>query len=315
MTGPEVSVVVPTFNRPQYLRAAIDSVFAQTFTDWELIVADDGSEGETATYLAALASRPKVKVLRLAHTGNPGAVRNAACRAAQGDYIAFLDSDDVWLPEKLALQIASLRAHPERGWSHTAFAVIDESGDLLRGARARWWPAVEGWILEGLIRMETVIATSSLIVKRRLLAQVGGFDRKLRMCEDYDLFLRFAGLTEIDGIRGTLLHKRRHAENYSDLTIAFEDRGYALEKMLVASTDRSLRSLLRRERAKAAAGLARSQASGGGRWAALRTVVRSSQHSWGYREWWLGSAKAAARAVTPSGVLRLARAVVGRGRG
>jgi glycosyltransferase involved in cell wall biosynthesis len=315
VTGPEVSVVVPTFNRPQYLRAAIDSVFAQTFTDWELIVADDGSEGETATYLAALASRPKVKVLRLAHTGNPGAVRNAACRAAQGDYIAFLDSDDVWLPEKLALQIASLRAHPERGWSHTAFAVIDESGDLLRGARARWWPAVEGWILEGLIRMETVIATSSLIVKRRLLAQVGGFDRKLRMCEDYDLFLRFAGLTEIDGIRGTLLHKRRHAENYSDLTIAFEDRGYALEKMLVASTDRSLRSLLRRERAKAAAGLARSQASGGGRWAALRTVVRSSQHSWGYREWWLGSAKAAARAVTPSGVLRLARAVVGRGRG
>lgn len=315
MTGPEVSIVVPTFNRPQYLRAAIDSVFAQTFTDWELIVADDGSEGETAAYLAALASRPKVKVLRLAHTGNPGAVRNAACRAAQGDYIAFLDSDDVWLPEKLALQIASLRAHPERGWSHTAFAVIDESGDLLRGARARWWPAVEGWILESLIKMEPVIATSSLIVRRRLLEQAGGFDRKLRMCEDYDLFLRCAGLTEIDGIRGTLLHKRRHAENYSDLTIAFEDRGYALEKMLVTSTNRSLRSLLRRERAKAAAGLARSQASGGGRWAALRTVVRSSQHSWGYREWWLGSAKAAARAVTPSGVLRLARAMVGRGRG
>ena len=267
---------MPTFNRPQYLRAAIDSVFAQTFTDWELIVADDGSEGETAAYLAALASRPKVKVLRLAHTGNPGAVRNAACRAAQGDYIAFLDSDDVWLPEKLALQIASLRAHPERGWSHTAFAVIDESGDLLRGARARWWPAVEGWILEGLIRMETVIATSSLIVKRRLLAQVGGFDRKLRMCEDYDLFLRFAGLTEMDGIRGTLLLKRRHAENYTDDAIALEDRGRALEKILAVSTDRALRTTLHRERAKVAAGLARSQAVGGGRWAALCTLARSS---------------------------------------
>jgi glycosyltransferase involved in cell wall biosynthesis len=314
VTSPEVSVVVPTYNRPQYLRAAIDSVFAQTFTDWELIVADDGSEGETAAYLAALANAPRVKVLRLAHTGNPGAVRNAACRAARGEYIAFLDSDDVWLPEKLALQVASLRSHPQRGWSHTAFAVIDESGELLRGARARWWPAVEGWILESLIKMEPVIATSSLIVRRRLLGQVGEFDLNLRMCEDYDLFLRFAGLTEMDGIRETLLHKRRHAENYSDLTIAFEDRGHALQKMLVASTDRTLRSLLRRERAKAAAGLARCQASGGGRWAALRTVVRSSQYSWGYREWWLESAKAAARAVAPSGVLRVARAVAGRRR-
>jgi glycosyltransferase involved in cell wall biosynthesis len=314
VTGAVVSVVVPTFNRPQYLRAAIDSVFAQTFTDWELIVADDGSEGETAAYLAALASRPKVKVLRLAHTGNPGAVRNAACRAAQGEYIAFLDSDDVWLPEKLALQIASLRSHPERGWSHTAFAVIDESGDLLRGARARWWPAVEGWILESLIKMEPVIATSSLIVRRRLLGQVGGFDRKLRMCEDYDLFLRFAGLSEIDGIRGTLLLKRRHAENYTDDAIALEDRGRALEKILAVSTDRSLRTTLHRERAKVAAGLARSQAVGGGRWAALCTLARSSQYSWGYREWWLGGAKAAARAVTPAGVLRVARAVAGRAR-
>jgi glycosyltransferase involved in cell wall biosynthesis len=310
-----VSVVVPTYNRPQYLRAAIDSVFAQTFTDWELIVADDGSEGETAAYVAALANQPKVKVLRLAHTGNPGAVRNAACRAARGEYIAFLDSDDVWLPEKLALQVASLRSRPQRAWSHTAFTVIDESGELLSGARSRWWPAVDGWILESLIKMEPVIAMSSLIVRRRLLEQVGGFDNKQRMCEDYDLFLRFAGLTEMDGIRETLLHKRRHAENYSDDTIALEDRGRALEKMLVVSTDRTLRSLLRRERAKVAAELARSQAIGGGRWAALRTVVRSSQYSWGYRAWWLGSAKAAARAVTPSGVLRVARAVVGRGRG
>ena len=305
---------MPTFNRLQYLRSAIDCVFAQTFTDWELIVADDGSEGETAAYVAALANQPKVKVLRLAHTGNPGIVRNAACGAAQGEYIAFLDSDDVWLPEKLALQVASLRSHRERGWSHTAFAVIDASGELLGGARSRWWPAADGWILESLIKMETVIATSSLIVRRRLLEQVGGFDDQQRMCEDYDLFLRFAGLTEMDGIRETLLLKRRHAENYTDDAIALEDRGRALEKILAVSTDRSLRATLHRERAKVAAGLARSQAVGGGRWAALCTLARSSQYSWGYREWWLGGAKAAARAVTPAGVLRVARAVAGRPR-
>jgi len=313
VTGPAVSVVVPTFNRLQYLRSAIDSVFAQTFTDWELIIADDGSEGGTAAYVAALANQPGVKVLRLAHTGNPGTVRNSACRAALGEYIAFLDSDDVWLPEKLALQVASLRSHRQRGWSHTAFAVIDESGEPLRGP-SRWWPAADGWILESLIKMETVIATSSLIVRRELLEQVGGFDHKQRMCEDYDLFLRIAGLTEMDGIRETLLLKRRHAENYTDDAVALEDRGRALEKILTVSTDRSLRTTLHRERAKVAAGLARSQAVGGGRWAALCTLARSSQYSWGYREWWLGGAKAAARAVTPAGVLRVARAVAGRGR-
>jgi glycosyltransferase involved in cell wall biosynthesis len=314
VTSPEVSIVLPTFNRLQYLRPAIDSVFAQTFTDWELIVADDGSEGETAAYLAALADPPQVKVLRLPHTGNPGAVRNAAWRAALGEYIAFLDSDDVWLPQKLALQIASLRSHPHRGWSHTAFAVIDDSGNQLTGARARWWPATEGWILDRLIKMETVIAIPSVVVRRQLLEQVGGFDLKQRMCEDYDLWLRLAVLSEIDGVREPLLLVRSHREHFHKDPIVFEDRGRALEKMLAASTDRSLHSMLRRERAKVAVGLAHNQAVYGGRWTALRTLVKSSRYSWGYREWWLGGAVAAARAVTPAGVLRIARFVVGRSR-
>jgi glycosyltransferase involved in cell wall biosynthesis len=315
MTSPEVSVVLPTFNRLKYLRVAVDSVFTQTFTDWELIVADDGSEGETAAYVAALANRPKVKVLRLAHTGNPGAVRNAACRAARGEYIAFLDSDDVWLPEKLALQVASLRSHPQRGWSHTAFAVIDESGGPLTGADARWWPAAEGCILEPLIKREVSVAISSVIVKRRLLEQLGGFDLEQPACNDYDLWLRLAGLSEIDGVSEILLHKRRQHDPYYHSTMVFEDMGRAIAKLLAISTDRSLHSMLRRERAKVAAGLARSQAIRGDRWAALGTLARSSQYAWGYAEWWLGGAEAAARAVTPSGVLRVARAVVGRGRG
>ena len=315
MTGPEVSVVLPTFNRLQYLRPAVDSVFAQTFTDWELIVADDGSEGETATYLEALADRPRVKLLRLPHTGNPGAVRNAACRVARGEYVAFLDSDDVWLPEKLQLQLASLRSQPQRGWSHTAFTVVDELGEPLRGARARSWPAAEGWILASLIKMETVIAIPSVIVKRQLLEQVGGFDVGQRMCEDYDLWLRLGASSEIDGIRQTLLCVRSHREHFHKYPIVLEDRARALEKALAASTDRSLRSLLRRERAKAAAGLARSQVIYEGRWAALRTLAKSSQYSWGYLEWWRGGAGTAVRAATPASLRRVARHLVGGSRG
>jgi glycosyltransferase involved in cell wall biosynthesis len=315
VTNPQVSVVVPTYNRPQYLRAAIDSVFAQTFTDWELIVADDGSDGETAAYVAALANPPKVQVLRLAHTGNPGAVRNAACRAARGEYIAFLDSDDVWLPEKLALQVASLRSHPQRRWSHTAFAAIDESGELLTGSRARWCAAVEGRILEPVIKMEVTIAISSVIIHRKLLEHIGGFDPEQPACNDYDLWLRLAGSSEIDGVSETLLHKRRQLDPYYHSTMVFDEIGRAIAKLLAISTDRNLNSILRRQRAKVAAGLARTQAISGSRGAALRTLLKSWRYSWGYREWWLGGAKAAARAVTPSGVLRAARAVVGRGRG
>ncbi|MGH8209428.1 MAG: glycosyltransferase family 2 protein [Steroidobacteraceae bacterium] len=315
MTSPTVSIVLPTFNRLKYLRPAVDSVFAQRFTDWELIVADDGSEGDTAAYLAALADPPRVRVLRLPHSGNPGAVRNAAWQVARGEYIAFLDSDDVWLPEKLALQVESLRSHPERGWSHTAFAVIDDSGNLLTGARARRWPAAEGWVLPSLIKMEIVIAIPSVMVRRRLLARVGGFDVKQRMCEDYDLWLRLAGLSEIQGVRETLLLVRSHREHFHSDPIVFEDRGRALEKALAASTDRGMHSMLRRERAKAAACLARSQAVHGGRWAALRTLVRSARYSWGYREWWMGGAHTAARAMAPEGIVRIARSVVRRRRG
>jgi glycosyltransferase involved in cell wall biosynthesis len=316
MALPTVSVVLPTFNRLQYLRLTIDSVFAQTFEAWELIIADDGSDDETLAYLSGIAQRPRVKLLRLPHTGNPGAVRNAAMRAARGQYIAFLDSDDVWMPEKLALQVASLEAHPERGWSHTAFAVIDDSGNLLTGARARWWPAAEGWILKQLIKMEVVVAIASVIVRRQLLEQLGGFDLEQRVCEDYDLWLRLARLSEIDGVRETLLHKRGHRVPYHyDNTMVFEYLGRALAKLLAADTDRSLHSIVRRERAKAAACLARSQAVDGGRWAALRTLVRSSRYSWGYREWWMGGVHTAARAMAPEGILRIARSVLRSRRG
>ena len=315
MTSPTVSIVLPTFNRLKYLQPAVDSVFSQTFTDWELVIADDGSEGETAAYLETLAQRPEVKVLRLPHTGNLGALRNAAWQAAGGEYIAFLDSDDVWLPEKLASQVASLRRNPTRGWSHTAFAVIDESGGLLTGAQARWWPADEGWVLKGLITMTTVIAIPSVMVRRQLLEQVGGFDASLRVCEDYDLWLRIAGSSEIDGVREILLHKRTHRESYYNDTMVLEDRARALEKVLAAGNAPALHSTLRRERAKLAAQVARNQAFLGSRWAALRTLARSSQYSWGYHEWWLGGAHAAARAMAPASIVRFARAMVRRGGG
>lgn len=307
MTSPEVSIILPTYNRLQFLRAAVGSVFAQTFSDWELIVADDGSAGETAAYLAELADQPRITVVRLPHSGNPGAVRNAALSAARGALVAFLDSDDLWLPHKLDRQLASLREHPQRSWGHTAFVVIDEAGQPLTGSQARAWPAGEGWVLEKLIRMELVIAPASVIVRRHALEQLGGFDVAQRACEDYDLWLRLARSSELDGIAEPLTLKRLHQQPFYASATVFEDRGRALEKLLAASSDPALHAVLRRERARVAAGLARVHAACGGRWAAVRTLARSSRYSWGYGAWWLGGAEAAVRAATPASMLRLAR--------
>src|ERR1700688_1486822 len=146
-----VSIILPTYNRLEFLRPAIESVFAQTFEDWELVIADDGSSADTRTYLETLDDPPRIKVIWLPHSGRPSVVRNAALREARGEYVAFLDSDDVWLPRKLEIQIASLRCHAARKWSYPRFSLLDRSGNPTPSARTRCWPAPSGWILENLL--------------------------------------------------------------------------------------------------------------------------------------------------------------------
>lgn len=313
MNDPMVSVIMPTYNRLRHLRATVASVLAQTFGRWELIVADDGSDEETLAFLKSLSEHPRVRLLQLPHSGNPVMPRNAGMRAARGEYIAFLDSDDVWLPQKLALQVESLERHRSRGWGHTAFTLIDDAGTVLCGDRARTWSAAEGWVLDRLVKMETVIAVSSTIFRRSLIERTGGFDAGVPVCEDYDLWLRAAGLSEIDGIRDTLLHKRVSTQPYYSEASTLQERRQSLGKVLAASGPGALRSLLRRERAKLAAQLARNQAVLGGRGAALRTLARTALSSWTFREWWWVGAYAAARALAPASVVHIARTVARRG--
>jgi glycosyltransferase involved in cell wall biosynthesis len=130
---PSVSIVMPTWKRVAFLREALESIRAQHLEDWELIVADDGSGPELRAAVAMLAhDDPRVRLLPLEHSGNPPAVRNAARARARGELIAFIDSDDVWLPEKLHLQVRALQARPESGWSYTGFTLIDSKGNALQ---------------------------------------------------------------------------------------------------------------------------------------------------------------------------------------
>jgi len=206
---PLVSVILPTYNRAWSLEAAIDSVLSQDFDAFELIVVDDGSTDGTDTILSRYGSR-----LRKCFQPNRGvaAARNAGIQRAAGRYIAFLDSDDLWLPRKLSLQVAFHAAHPETRISQT-----DEIW-IRRGIRVnpkRYHMKSSGDLFERSLE-RCMISPSAVMVQRMLFDEVGFFDEKLPACEDYDLWLRVACRYPIPLIPHAVVVKRGgHADQLS----------------------------------------------------------------------------------------------------
>ena len=297
---------MPTFNRLEFVPPAIESVFAQSFTDWELIIADDGSGTATRDYLRSL-RHPRVRVLWMDHTGKPPVMLNAALRVARGEFIAFLDSDDVWLPRKLELQVSALRREPGRRWSCTAFALIDAAGRPLTGARTGW-PAVSGQVRDRLLT-DAVIAMPSVIAARSLFEQVGPLDEDLAMNYDGDLWLRFAQLSELDGIDEPLTLVRRHGLHGGSDIIAWRDLRRVIEKAQRTARDAQFAAMLREQRALTSAGLARSHALYGRRIDVVHTLAQSAPYSWSYLHWWRIGADASTRAFAPRVLMSALRAL------
>lgn len=305
--SPAVSIIVPTFNRLEYLRRALASVFQQTFRDWELLIADDGSDIDTRAYLKTLEDPPRVRVLWLPHSGRPSVARNAALRAAQGEYVAFLDSDDLWTPTKLQIQIDSLRRRVGCGWGYTRFVLVDESGRPTEWQRTRSWPTPAGWIRDRLARSETVVAVPSVIVSRELLEQVGGFDESLVMCEDFDLWLRLAARSQVDAIDEPCTLVTRHAQHSGNELTSFEDCERVFEKLQKTPGTEHLHANLREKSAEVAIGVARSHLASGNRTRALSTLLTSAPRFWRHRRWWMGALRTTARALVPTAMIELAR--------
>jgi len=180
-----VSIIVPCHNGARFLPEALDSAFAQTHPAIEVIVVDDGSTDGTPAVLERYAGR--VRALRQPNRG-PSAARNAALEIARGDYIAFLDADDRFLPDKVARQAAVLDARPDVGLVYSGWRFIDEEGRVLPGEGR---PRGEGDLLPGLV-LGNPIHPLAALVRRPLVTEVGGFDETLWGCEDWDLFLRLS---------------------------------------------------------------------------------------------------------------------------
>jgi glycosyltransferase involved in cell wall biosynthesis len=312
---PVVSVILPTFNRLKYLRPAVESVFAQTFSDWELIIADDGSDEETRAFLATLHQPPRIKVISLSHTGNPSAVRNAAIHESAGEYIAFLDSDDLWLTTKLERQVAGLRRGSGRRWSYTGCLLIDAAGGPRPYSAGRQWIPYQGPILERLLANEPEIWTPAVLVERRLLLEVGAFDERLPVFEDYDLWLRLACYSDVDVIDEPLIRVRLHDQHYSgDGLVMLASRHGSLGKLRTLVADSRLRRAVEHRYAQSTLELANARVHGD----RLRTAMllaKGCAHAWRFPDWWMGLPRVLLKLMMPRvvlGALRAARAVARR---
>ena len=198
---PRVSVIIPTYNRGWIIKEAIDSVLAQEFKDFELIVVDDGSTDNTLEILDSF--QCNIKVLRQSNTG-VSAARNRGIATASGHFIAFLDSDDLWLPKKLARQVDFFSSNPD--------AYICQTEEIWLRNNVRVNPKKRhkkpwGMIFEPSLAL-CLVSPSAVMIRRSLFEKVGGFDETLPACEDYDLWLRISCRYPVYLIETPLIIKR-----------------------------------------------------------------------------------------------------------
>ena len=229
-----VSVIIPSFNRKEFLRAAVASVLSQSFQDFELIVVEDGTEPDQRFYL----EDPRVKIYYQLHRG-VSAARNFGVSVSTGKYIAFLDSDDLWMKDKLEKQLHYIYKNPE-------FKIIHTNEKWLRNGKhlnpMKKHQKYGGWIFEKCLPL-CIISCSSILMERALFLELGGFDESLPACEDYDLWLRMTLKYPIAYLDQKLVVKRGgHLDQLSKKYWGMDRfRVQALEKLLKMDLDEGKR--------------------------------------------------------------------------
>ena len=195
-----ISVIIPTFNRKETLKRAIQSVVMQSYTPYEIIVIDDGSDDGTKEWLKD--NYPNVKYIYQMNSGVSSA-RNKGIKFARGDWIALLDSDDEWLPSKLKDQANEIELNPAAKFLHTNEIWIRNG---VRVNQMKKHKKYGGYIFEKCLDM-CRISPSSVLIKKDIFDEIGMFDETLKVCEDYDLWLRFASKYPVHFLDQPLIKK------------------------------------------------------------------------------------------------------------
>ncbi|MEO7413117.1 MAG: glycosyltransferase [Opitutaceae bacterium] len=205
-------MVVPAYNAALHLQAALASVQTQTFSDFELIIVDDGSTDRTKAILDRFAStEPRLRVVSRPNTGIVGAL-NDGLAVARGEFIARMDADDITLPARFETQLAYLRAHPECGALGTDILYTDPEGDpLIRHRPALTHDAIVTQLLEG---NGGAIIHPTLVVRRKTMEEIGGYrPETMNFLEDLDLYLRLADVGQLANLPDVHLHYRQHLKS------------------------------------------------------------------------------------------------------
>jgi glycosyltransferase involved in cell wall biosynthesis len=225
LNKPTVSVVIPTYNRQTALFRAIKSVEAQTRGDWELIVVDDASTDGTEEAARSLKDR-RIVYLRHPRNWGGGAARNTGIQQAQGRYVAFLDSDDEWLPEKLARDVEAL-AGDGVGLVYCGKELVDPEGRLL----LRRIPTLQGEVYRQLLAHDFIGSCSRVAVRKEVIDKVGGFDDGLPSGQDWDMWVRAAQVAKVACVPECLVRRHLGHEQISgSLKRIYEGHWQVVEK-------------------------------------------------------------------------------------
>jgi glycosyltransferase involved in cell wall biosynthesis len=225
-----VSTVIPTYNRFEDVTLAVRSALGQTHREQQIIVVDDGSTDGTSARLRE-AYGDALEILRTERLGVSGA-RNHGLAAARGDYIAFLDSDDDWTPDKLARQVAFLEERPDYGMVLTDVVQMDRDRKEYDVLRRRKFIPEDGDVLRHILR-QPALAPSSALLRRRVYDELGGFDTSLPTAEDIDFHLRVALRFKIGVIDAPLTRAMRGHDGLSALGRTYKDYLYVMERYLL----------------------------------------------------------------------------------
>jgi glycosyltransferase involved in cell wall biosynthesis len=211
LAGPRVSAVIPTYNYARYVADAVESALAQCLPGLEVVVVDDGSTDATADVLRRFGGR--IRYVRQENRGL-SAARNTGIRVARGRYLAFLDSDDLWLPGKLSEQAAWLDAEPEVGLVYGEALIVDERSTEEPTLHSHWAPHPSGWVWPALVR-QNVVPSPTPMVRREVFERVGPFDETLTACEDWDMWIRVSRVCPFAYVDRVVAKYRRHHANMS----------------------------------------------------------------------------------------------------
>lgn len=208
-----VSVIIPMYNGERYFARTIESVLAQTYSAKEIVVVDDGSRDSSREVVARYLHHSNVRLIAQENAG-VAAARNAGIRAASGEYIAFLDQDDLWLPDKLARQVEYLNEHPEIALVHSNIHFIDEAGERIPDPEWSWVAPTCGQVLPELVQRNS-ICTCTVLMRKSALEQAGLFRQALAPADDWDLWLRIAARHPIGFVDAVTACYRVHQGNES----------------------------------------------------------------------------------------------------